>query len=44
VRPGNTLSGIALLYHTSVDDVMTANGLSNPHHIYVGQSLTIPRR
>jgi LysM repeat protein len=44
VQPGNTLSGIALLYHTSVQDVMAANGLTNPHHIYVGQSLTIPRQ
>jgi LysM repeat protein len=44
VQPGNTLSGIALLYHTSVQDVMAANGLTNPHQIYVGQSLTIPRQ
>jgi LysM repeat protein len=44
VRSGNTLSSIALLYHTSVQNIMKANGLNNPHHIYIGQSLSIPGR
>lgn len=43
VRPGDTLSGIALLYRTTVRAIMDANGLRNPHHIYAGQVLQIPR-
>lgn len=44
VRRGNTLSGIALLYHTTVGAIMTANGLRSAHHIYAGQVLQIPLR
>jgi len=44
VRSGDTLSSIALLYHTTVQNIMTANSLTNPHHIYVGQVLRIPLR
>jgi LysM repeat protein len=44
VRPGDTLSSIALLYRTTVQAIMAANGLSNPHHIYAGQVLQIPLR
>jgi len=44
VRPGDTLSSIALLYHTTVRAIMAANGLTNPHHIYAGQVLRIPLR
>ena len=44
VRPGDTLSGIALLYRTTVRAIMTANGLGNPNHIYAGQALQIPLR
>jgi len=44
VRPGDTLSGIALLYHTTVRAIMAANGLKSPHHIYAGQVLHIPLR
>jgi len=44
VRPGDTLSGIALLYHTTVQAIMGGNGLTNPHHIYAGQVLQIPLR
>lgn len=43
VRAGNTLSGIALLYNTTVQAIMTENRLKNPNHIYIGQSLRIPR-
>lgn len=43
VRSGDTLSHIALRYGVTVDDLVAANGLSNPSQIYVGQVLVIPR-
>ena len=42
VRRGETLQSIARLYGTTVDAIAGANGIANPNHIYVGQSLTIP--
>lgn len=42
VQPGDTLSRIALRYGTTVSALMSANGLYNPNHIYVGQQLKIP--
>ena len=42
VRPGDTLSGIASRYGTSVGAIAQANGISNPNFIQVGQQLTIP--
>ncbi len=42
VQPGDTLGRIALRYGTTVQAIMTANGLTNPNLIYVGQVLTIP--
>ena len=33
VRPGDTLSGIALQYGTSMYAIMQANGISDPNHI-----------
>jgi len=42
VRPGDTLSGIAWRFHTSVWAVAQANGLWNPDLIRVGQRLRIP--
>jgi len=39
VRPGDTLSAIALRYGTTVSLLLTANGLSNPNQIVVGQLL-----
>ena len=44
VRPGDTLSSIALLYRTTVQAIMEANSIANPHHIYAGQTLRIPLR
>ncbi|MFQ6014572.1 MAG: LysM peptidoglycan-binding domain-containing protein [Anaerolineae bacterium] len=43
VRYGETLSSIALRYDISEKAIMAANGLTNPHLIYVGQELIIPR-
>jgi LysM repeat protein len=42
VRPGDTLSSIAVRNGTTVDDIMRANGLSNANYIYPGQRLVIP--
>jgi predicted chitinase/LysM repeat protein len=42
VRPGDTLSGIASRYNTSVSTLASLNGISNPNLIYVGQTLRLP--
>ncbi len=42
VRPGDTLSRIALAYGVSINSIMQANGIYNANHIYVGQKLKIP--
>lgn len=42
VRRGDTLYAIALRFGTTVTAIARMNGLVNPSHIYVGQSLQIP--
>lgn len=42
VRRGETLSGIAEAYGTSVTALRSSNGLRSAHRIYVGQRLEIP--
>lgn len=42
VRPGDTVWGIASLYHTTVPAIVKANRLSNANRIYVGEQLQIP--
>ena len=42
VQPGDTLSQIAVAYGVSIDDLMAANGLSDPNSIFAGQELRIP--
>ena len=42
VQSGETLGGIASQYNVTVEALMTANGLSNPNVLNVGQALTIP--
>ena len=37
VRCGDTLSGIAWRYGTSVWAIANANGIANPNRIYAGQ-------
>jgi LysM repeat protein len=44
VRPGDTLTIIALRYRVSTRALAAANGISNWNLIYVGQRLTIPGR
>jgi LysM repeat protein len=43
VRPGETLTRIALRYGVDVWAIARANGITNLNHIYVGQRLIIPR-
>jgi len=42
VTYGDNLSKIAVRFGTTVQALMTANGISNPNRIYVGQVLRIP--
>lgn len=42
VVAGDTLSGIAARFGSTVDKIARANGISNPNLIYVGQRLIIP--
>lgn len=41
VKAGDTLSGIAARYGTTVDNLVALNGIANPNKIYVGQVLKI---
>lgn len=38
---GDTLSGIASQYNTSVSSLQSLNGISNPNLIYVGQTIVV---
>jgi murein DD-endopeptidase MepM/ murein hydrolase activator NlpD len=42
VQSGDTLTGIAARFGISVDALTSANGLSSPDQLYVGQVLVIP--
>jgi membrane-bound lytic murein transglycosylase D len=42
VRSGETISGIASRYKTSVSAIVAANRLRNPHRLSIGQRLEIP--
>lgn len=44
VRAGDTLSGIAYRFGTSVGAIMNANNIAHPNHIWAGQRLFIPGR
>lgn len=41
VKRGDTLSGIALRYGTTVEDIVRLNNIKNPNLIYVGQIIKI---
>ena len=43
VRSGDTLSGIAQRFGTTVDALVEANGIENPDLIFPGQRLLIPQ-
>lgn len=42
VQPGNTLSGIAIRFGTTVSTLVSLNGITNPDLLYVGQVLVLP--
>jgi LysM repeat protein len=42
VQPGDTLSALATDFGTTVEDILVANGLTDPDAIQVGQTLIIP--
>jgi murein DD-endopeptidase MepM/ murein hydrolase activator NlpD len=42
VKPGDTLSQIALRYGVTTHSLAVANGINNPARIYVGMILSIP--
>lgn len=42
VQPGDTLSALAEDFGTSVDEIMAANGLTDPNALQAGQTLIIP--
>jgi LysM repeat protein len=44
VKPGDTLSGIAARFHTTVKAIAGANGISDPRLIRIGDVLVIPAR
>ncbi|MGQ9667394.1 MAG: LysM peptidoglycan-binding domain-containing protein [Anaerolineae bacterium] len=41
-QPGDSLSSIALRFRVSLEDLMRANGITDPDYINVGQKLLIP--
>ena len=44
VKKGDTLSGIAWKYNTTVEALVSTNGIMNADRIFVGQVLQIPTR
>lgn len=42
IKQGDTLSGIAKKYGTTVKELASANNISNPNRIYAGKDLIIP--
>ncbi|MCD8503100.1 MAG: glycoside hydrolase family 18 protein [Bacillaceae bacterium] len=42
IQPGESLWGIAQAYHSSVNEIVTANQIPNPNQLVVGQTLVIP--
>ncbi len=42
VQPGDTLSGIAAKFGTTVQALSALNGIANPNYIFAGQTLKVP--
>lgn len=43
VAPGDTLAALLARYHTTPEALATANNLSNPDLLYIGQQLIVPQ-
>jgi LysM repeat protein len=44
IKPGDTLSGIALEYGITVDDIVKANNMTDPNSIQAGDVINIPTK
>jgi len=44
VQPGDSLSDIAAMYETTVDELLRLNDLLQPDLLYEGQAIVVPRR
>jgi LysM repeat protein len=42
VQPGESVGSIAALYSVGPGLILSANGLSNPNYLYIGQALVVP--
>jgi len=42
IQAGDTLAGIAALFNSTVDDIISENNIEDPNAIFVGQQLIIP--
>jgi LysM repeat protein len=42
VQSGDTLSGLAVEWGTTVDAIVETNGIANPNFLFIGQELRIP--
>jgi len=42
VKPGDSVSKLAIRFNTPVEEIISHNNLKNPDLIYVGQQLTLP--
>ncbi len=42
IQPGDTLSGIAVRFNVSLNDLMSANNITDPNVVGAGQQLVIP--
>lgn len=41
VRPGDTLGAIAAMFHVTIEDMVSWNGIGNPDLIYPGEQFTV---
>ena len=44
IQPGDTLSGIAQKYGTTVNALAKLNGISDPDKIYAGRTIRVPEK
>ena len=42
IKPGDTLSELAVRFGTTTEALAKANGITNPDKIYAGKKLTVP--
>ena len=42
IKPGDTLSSLAIQYRSTVQEIATLNNIANPNLIYAGATIRIP--